>query len=57
MEHSIQINSSDEAFDAFVDDCLVEKDPICNNAEQNNLQLVASQIMQGLWEVDDVIAA
>lgn len=40
----------DPAFDAFVDDCLLEKDPYCQYPEEN-LELVASNIIQGIWQI------
>ena len=57
MKESIRLNRSDEAFDAFVDDCLLSGDPICNPEANKRMELVASQIIQGIWEDNDYITA
>ena len=60
------MNKSDAAFDAFLDDCYLGEDPICNIIDQKQknisksekeLELVASQIITGLIDEDNEIAA
>ncbi len=50
--------SKDSAFDDFVDDCFIEKDPICDLDGQRSLELVASQLISELLlEQDHDLAA
>ena len=46
-----------EAFDAFIDDCLLSEDPICASTEHTSVELVASLIIQGIWEDSDSLVA
>ncbi len=60
------MNKSDAALDAFLDDCYVDEDPICkiikqqgidNSKSEKGLELVASQIIIGIIEKDNQMAA
>ncbi len=44
-----------KAFDDFVDDCFIDKDPICNISKNNSLEIVASQLISELVEQNDEI--
>ena len=44
--------TNDAAFDDFIDDCLVEGDKLFIY-DQNNLDLVASNIVQGIWNISE----
>ncbi len=46
------MKKTNEAFDAFIDDCLLERDPLCNKRQP---ELVASQIFTGLYSQDEGI--
>ena len=50
--------SSNRAFDDFVDDCFVEKDPISNINSERSLELIASQLIsEVIEETKDSIAS
>ena len=57
MKELKKINQSDEALDAFIDDCLLRGDPICTKTKDHHIELVASQIIGGIWDINDRIAS
>ena len=36
------------AFDDFVDDCFIDKDPLCDISREKSIELIASQIIEEL---------
>ena len=54
------MEKSDAAFDAFVDDCFIKKDPICD-AKANRGKTIASEHLQlkdiqDYWNSDSEVA-
>jgi len=41
------------AFDDFVDDCFIDKDPLCNLSREKSIELIPSQIIEQLVRSDD----
>ncbi len=41
------------AFDDFVDDCFIEKHPLCDQSRSDALELVASRLIAELIDADD----
>ena len=46
MKKSRPVNTSEEAFDAFIDDCLLTGDPICNEAHRIYHQIKMPNLSQ-----------
>ena len=47
-------SNTSKALDAFIDDCLLGEDSLCNyKKDESNLDLVASSIIQGLWAIEE----
>ena len=46
------MTATDFAFDDFVDDCFIDKDPLCGIPKGKSLELVASQLISELVDVD-----
>ncbi len=44
-------SQSEPAFDAFIDDCLLAKNELCNYPKEN-LDLIVSNIVEGVWEIN-----
>ncbi len=52
------MEDKNHAFEDFVDDCFIEKDPLCNISREKSLELVASQLIEELLSSEeDSIAA
>ena len=51
------MSSSNSAFDDFVDDCLIDEDPLCGFNNHKTLELVPSQLISDLVAEDQEINA
>ncbi len=46
------MSRNDPALDAFVDDCFLMEDTLCNYQEED-LDFVSSKIIEGIWEIEE----
>ncbi len=46
------MDSGNAAFDDFVDDCFINKDPLCDKSKEKSLELVASRLISELVDED-----
>lgn len=44
----LQMTEKSSAFDAFIDDCFLDEDPICNKVRSDSLDLIGSKLISEL---------